>query len=63
MYNAGNVEHDFEIVGTDIHVHAKPGQRSSVIATLEKTGEYRAVCTLPGHQEAGMISAVRVHPL
>ncbi|MGG2196850.1 cupredoxin domain-containing protein [Paenibacillus validus] len=63
LYNAGNVEHDFEIVGTDIHVHAKPGQRSSVIATLEKTGEYRAVCTLPGHQEAGMISAVRVHPL
>ncbi|MFC5988598.1 cupredoxin domain-containing protein [Marinicrinis lubricantis] len=36
LYNAGNVEHDFEIVGTDIHVHAKPGQRSSVISTLEK---------------------------
>ncbi|HEY0828987.1 MAG TPA: cupredoxin domain-containing protein, partial [Bacilli bacterium] len=58
--NAGDVEHDFEIVGTDIHVHAGPGLKSVTTATIEKAGTYKAICTLPGHKEAGMISVVQV---
>lgn len=58
--NTGDVEHDFEIIGTNIHVHAGPGKKSVTMATIEKSGTYKAVCTLPGHKEAGMISIVQV---
>jgi plastocyanin len=58
--NNGTIEHHFEIIGTNIHIHASPGQTSSTFVTLEKTGEYQAVCTLPGHEEAGMMSIVHV---
>lgn len=61
LENTGTMEHEFEIIGTDIHVHASPGQTSSTIATLEQAGEYEAVCTLPGHQEAGMITIINVN--
>lgn len=54
LSNVGKVEHDFEIVGTDIHVHAQPGSQKSVSFSLNKPGKYKAICTLPGHKEAGM---------
>jgi heme/copper-type cytochrome/quinol oxidase subunit 2 len=60
LENKGNVEHDFEISGTDVHVHAAPGKSSSTLATFKKPGQYKAVCTLPGHKEAGMISIVNI---
>lgn len=60
LQNTGTVEHDFEIAGTNIHVHAGSGQTASQVATLMQPGTYQAVCTLPGHMEAGMISVVHV---
>lgn len=60
LENAGEVEHDFEIIGTDIHVHAIPGKSAKVTGNIAKAGTYEAVCTLPGHKEAGMISLVEV---
>jgi uncharacterized cupredoxin-like copper-binding protein len=60
LKNNGKVEHDFEIIGTNIHVHAAPGAEDSTSFTLDKPGTYRAVCTLPGHQEAGMVSIIKV---
>lgn len=61
LENEGKIEHDFEIVGTDVHVHAQPGSTESITFSLKKPGQYTAVCTLPGHREAGMISVVKVH--
>jgi heme/copper-type cytochrome/quinol oxidase subunit 2 len=60
LENKGKVEHDFEIPGTAIHVHAGPGKSSSTLATFKNPGQYKAVCTLPGHKEAGMISIVNI---
>ncbi|NHN33286.1 cupredoxin domain-containing protein [Paenibacillus agricola] len=60
LENKGKVEHDFEISGTAVHVHAGPGKSSSKLATFKKPGQYKAVCTLPGHKEAGMISIVNI---
>jgi heme/copper-type cytochrome/quinol oxidase subunit 2 len=58
--NSGKVEHDFEVVGTDIHIHAQPGTIEKASFSIDKPGKYEAICTLPGHQEAGMISTVEV---
>jgi plastocyanin len=60
LKNNGKIEHDFEIQGTNIHVHAGPGSKDSTSFALEKPGTYKAICTLPGHQEAGMVSIVEV---
>lgn len=60
LENDGEVEHDFEIIGTDIHVHAKPGKSAIVTGNITKVGTYEAICTLPGHKETGMISLVEV---
>ena len=62
LVNGGKDEHDFDIIGTDIHVHAKPGKSNKVSGNIPKAGTYIAVCTLPGHKEAGMISLVEVSP-
>ncbi|WP_158299502.1 cupredoxin domain-containing protein [Paenibacillus antri] len=62
LQNTGEVEHDFEIVGTNVHIHAGPDKIASQIVTLNKPGTYQAICTLPGHQEAGMVAVVHVNP-
>lgn len=60
LINKGSVEHDFDIAGTGIHLHAAPGETVSGTFTLQQQGKFEAVCTLPGHKEAGMHSAIRV---
>lgn len=58
--NTGQEEHDFEIVGTNVHIHAAPGQKSSMVVSLDKAGYYQVICTLPGHEEAGMTATIHV---
>lgn len=60
LVNHGKVEHDFEIEGTNIHVHALPGTQNQITFSIDKPGIYKAICTLPGHQEAGMITFLEV---
>lgn len=61
LNNNGFVEHDFDIVGTDIHVHAEPGKDETIIFSLDKPGIYEAICTIPGHKESGMVTSVIVN--
>lgn len=63
LNNTGKVEHDFRIVGTDIHVHAQAGSQNSISFSLDKPGRYKAICTLPGHEEAGMMTIVEVNKI
>lgn len=60
LQNNGKIEHDLQIVGTNIHVHAQPGKQDETTFLLLKSGKYKAVCTLPGHKEAGMVSIINV---
>lgn len=62
LINRGTVDHDFTIPaveGHDLHEKhlVKPGKTLTVELEL-KPGVYEAICTLPGHKDAGM--AVRV---
>ncbi|XID93791.1 cupredoxin domain-containing protein [Paenibacillaceae bacterium WGS1546] len=58
--NTGQIEHDFEIVGTNIHIHAAPGKKSSLVVSFDRAGYYQVICTLPGHKEAGMTASMQV---
>jgi plastocyanin len=59
LVNSGRIEHDFEVVGTGIHIHAQPGKKSTAIVQFKKSGTYKVICTLPGHKEAGMFATVQ----
>lgn len=62
LINKGKSEHDFEITGGDerIHIHAKTGESSSDIISLTTPGNYKVICTLPGHMESGMVASLNV---
>lgn len=64
LMNRGTVEHDFAIPslrGHDDHDKhlLKPGETKTI--ELELTpGTYEAICTIPGHKEAGMVINIQV---
>jgi len=60
LHNAGLMEHDLEVVGTDIHIHAAAGEQMSDIVQFTQPGHYEVICTLPGHQESGMTATIQV---
>ncbi len=75
FYNDGNLEHDFTIPGLEyrtvgrtdrrtdppgLHVFARPGTSSVMEFIPLQPGEYQAYCTVPGHQEQGMVMILKV---
>ncbi len=63
LLNRGSVDHDFMIpsLGTMEHGEdlVKPG-RSRTIELELKPGRYEAICTVPGHKDAGMVVQIEV---
>jgi len=47
LENDGKIEHDFEIVGTDIHVHAGPGSQESIFLCLNSPENIRQSAHCP----------------
>ncbi len=61
--NEGAVEHDWALHTADgqevegAHAHAPAGGEAIAVFTLDP-GTYEVVCTLAGHEEAGMVGSV-----
>lgn len=60
--NAGFIEHNFIIEGTDSSIPSILAQGEDSITTILEPGTYSIVCSLPGHQEAGMETQFTVLP-
>ncbi len=58
--NEGEAEHDFTLEEADVHVNVQPGESKTTALTIDEPGQYKAVCTVDGHAEAGMTVAVTV---
>ena len=63
LMNRGTVEHDFTILALQRHggheKHLlKPGETPQDRG--EAAGSYEAICTVPGHKEAGMVVTLAV---
>lgn len=59
--NNGRVAHDLVI--RDLNVSSpsiSPGQTTTIRFTPERAGEYRIVCTEPGHEASGMVATLVV---
>ncbi|MGZ8764972.1 MAG: hypothetical protein ACXW2C_04655, partial [Acidimicrobiia bacterium] len=53
--NAGTVEHNLVIRGTDKKTaNLKPGESAPIDLGGLKTGHYDILCSIPGHESAGM---------
>ncbi|MEN8181161.1 MAG: cupredoxin domain-containing protein [Myxococcota bacterium] len=65
LHNEGVVEHAFVVRVPDgstdaIHLHVAPGATDAAIVRLDQPGRYAALCTIPGHTEAGMVGEITV---
>ena len=59
LQNDGQTEHSLVVKTPDgeydwIHLHAQAGTSVAATYQLDQPGEYRVLCTIPGHTEAGM---------
>ena len=60
LSNAGTIEHDFAIVGSEANkVHVVAGASGSGSFTLP-AGSYKFFCSIPGHEAAGMVGTLKV---
>lgn len=60
LVNRGGLVHDLSIPELDVHLVATPGETTTTGLEVSEAGEYRMVCTVPGHAEAGMIGLIVV---
>lgn len=60
VFTAADVTHDFTVEGTDVHVGAEGGQTAKGGLRIDEPGTYTYVCTVPGHEQAGMRGALTV---
>lgn len=52
--NSGTTLHDFTLEAADVHLNVGPGATEVTSLTIDEPGTYRAVCTVAGHEAAGM---------
>ena len=62
IQNNGTMEHDFAIRGNGLEEKTSkihPGESASLTVVLEP-GTYTYLCTVPGHEQAGMVGTFTV---
>jgi plastocyanin len=55
LVSRGALLHDLSIPDLDVQVVVRPGDSVTVGVAAPPPGEYRMLCTVPGHAEAGMV--------
>jgi plastocyanin len=63
MQNTGELPHVFQIIGAEIdtHIALLPGGATTLEVALTTPGEYKLLCPMPMHSEAGMHGSLVVH--
>lgn len=60
IVNEGETLHDFTLEEAGVHANVEAGQEITLGLAIDEPGTYQAVCTVPGHEEAGMVVDVTV---
>jgi uncharacterized cupredoxin-like copper-binding protein len=58
--NVGAIDHAFMIDGMVPAEKIHPGQSKTFDFTVQKTGSYKFICAIPGHEMAGMVGTLVV---
>ena len=56
--NEGQALDDFTLEAAAVHVNVDGGQRQITSIVLDEPGVYRAICTEPGQEQAGMVADI-----
>ncbi len=60
LVNEGQLFHDLTLDDPALHVNVDPGEEVVTGLVIDEPGTYEAVCTVPGHTEAGMVLVLEV---
>lgn len=60
LTNTGRVLHDFSIPELGFRLVAGAGETARGSLVVDEPGEYRFLCTVPGHADAGMVGVLAV---
>ena len=60
--NPDVVPHLIDLPAFNQHIALAPGGEFTLEFVVDKTGSFRFVCSVPGHEEAGMVGSVIVEP-
>lgn len=60
LVNDGRLPHDLTIPELGVRLVAQPGEEVTTGVRVTEPGEYRFLCTIPGHAEAGMVGVLIV---
>lgn len=59
--NTGILAHDWAIPEWNLRTpEIAPGEEATIEFTAEKTGSIRFICTVPGHEQLGMVGTLHV---
>ena len=58
--NDGDIFHDFHLDIAEVHLNIDPGEQATAAITIDDPGTYEAICTVPGHANAGMVLTIDV---
>lgn len=58
--NAGALDHDLVIDELDVDILLSPGDTEVVTVTVDHAGTIQYICSIPGHEEAGMVGEIVV---
>ncbi len=58
--NAGALDHDLVIEELDVDILLASGDTEVVTVTVNHTGTVVYICSIPGHEEAGMVGEIVV---
>jgi len=58
--NEGFIEHNFMVEGYEDQIELILPQETKTLEVELSPGNYRLICNLPGHEEAGMVAEITV---
>ena len=58
--NDGVLDHNFEVVELAINVLLTPGESQTFSFVISEAGSIDFICSIPGHEEAGMAGIIRI---
>ena len=58
LRNEGVLDHNFEVDDLDINVLLSPGESQTLSFVVNEAGTIDFICSIPGHEEAGMAGEI-----
>jgi len=55
-----DIEHTFTVKDLDVNWFVQSGITATESFTFDRPGEYRLICAIAGHEQAGMVGVIRV---